>query len=101
MTDIIWQQHNYHGTKQSKVQSMKHYGPEQPERIHFNVSDDHLNSIPFSTKHKVDLLKESFKTRSIENSKQTSTYTVSSEDILRDSESKIICDSNQNPQVNS
>lgn len=61
MTDIIWQQHNYHGTQsQNKLQSINQYGPEQPERIHFNVSDSHISTIRYPTDQQSDLLKNSF-----------------------------------------
>lgn len=62
MTDIIWQQHNYHRTQpQSKLQTINQYGPEQPERIHFNVSDTHISTIRFpATDQQSDLLKNSF-----------------------------------------
>jgi len=109
MTDIIWQQHNYHRTEpqNNKVQ-LKHYGPEQPERIHFNVSDDHIKTIRFSihdsTKHTFSTVNNNSKSETLVNTSQPPP--VSGQDLLLDRRNNtvnnkwsIATEDNQNQQV--
>lgn len=108
MTDIIWQQHNYHRNEpqNNKVQ-LKHYGPEQPERIHFNVSDDHIKTIQFSiqdsTKHTFSSVNNKSDSETVNKSQPPP---VSGQDLLLDrrtntvnSKWSIATDDNQNQQV--
>ena len=108
MTDIIWQQHNYHRSEPQKKLQQKHYGPEQPERIHF-VSDDHIRTLKFSTQDTA----KNFSTVNIKNKPlvhpestvNTTESVKAGQNLLLDRRTNpsnkwsVATDDNQNPQV--
>ena len=109
MTDVIWQQHNYHRAEQptSKIQVKQHYGPEQPERIHFNVSDDQVNSLRFSTQEPSQVTFSTVNNNPKSDSPVNTTTTNNNQDFLLDRRSNstvnakwsVTTGDNKDPQV--
>lgn len=108
MTDVIWQQHNYHRPEPQTTKIKQHYGPEQPERIHFNVSDNQVNSLRFSTQEPSKVTFSTVNNKSKPDSPvNTTTTTINNQDLLLDRRSNTAVhtkwstatEDNKNPQV--
>ena len=107
MTDVIWQQHNYHRPEPQTTKIKQQYGPEHPERIHFNVSDDQVNPLIFSTQEPSKVTFSTVNNKSKPDSPVNTTTTNNNQDLLLDRRSNtsvntkwsIATEDIQNPQV--